>query len=97
MRRQLVPAIISMIIFTVLFGLVYPLVVTGVAQVAFKDKADGSIVEQNGKQVGSSLLAQSFTNPKGNPIRVLPVATFRPRATTRPTAQDRTSAPSTRH
>ena len=69
MRRQLVPAIISMIIFTVLFGLVYPLVVTGVAQVAFKDKADGSIVEQNGKQVGSSLLAQSFTNAKGNPIK----------------------------
>ena len=50
MRRQLVPAIISMVIFTVLLGLVYPLVVTGVAQVAFKDKADGSIVEHDGKQ-----------------------------------------------
>jgi K+-transporting ATPase ATPase C chain len=69
MRRQLVPAIISMVIFTVLLGVVYPLVVTGVAQVAFKHEANGSIVEQNGKQVGSSLLAQSFTDAKGNPIK----------------------------
>jgi K+-transporting ATPase ATPase C chain len=58
-----------MIIFTVLFGLVYPLVVTGVAQVAFKDKADGSFVERNGAKVGSSLLAQPFTNRTGDPIR----------------------------
>ena len=47
----------------------YPLVVTGVAQVAFKDKADGSFVEQNGKTVGSSQIAQAFTNAKGNPIK----------------------------
>jgi potassium-transporting ATPase KdpC subunit len=69
MRRQLVPAIVSMVIFTVLFGLVYPLVVTGVAQVAFKDKADGSFVEQNGTKIGSSLIAQPFTNRDGEPIR----------------------------
>jgi len=69
MRRQLVPAIVSMIIFTVLFGLVYPLVVTGVAQVAFKDKANGSIVERDGTQIGSSLIAQPFTNAKGDPIK----------------------------
>ena len=69
MRRQIIPAIVSMVIFTVLFGLVYPLVVTGVAQVAFKDKADGSIVERNGKKVGSSLIAQAFTNAKGEPIK----------------------------
>jgi potassium-transporting ATPase KdpC subunit len=69
MRRQIFPAIISMVIFTVLFGLVYPLVVTGVAQVAFKDKANGSIVERDGKKIGSSLLAQSFTDAKGNPIK----------------------------
>ncbi|HXY93371.1 MAG TPA: potassium-transporting ATPase subunit C [Acidimicrobiia bacterium] len=68
MRRQLVPALVSMVVFTVLFGVVYPLVVTGVAQVAFKHKADGSIVEQNGKKVGSSLLAQPFTNSKGAPL-----------------------------
>jgi K+-transporting ATPase ATPase C chain len=69
MRRQLVPAIISMVIFTVLLGIAYPLVVTGVAQVAFKHKADGSLVSVNGKDVGSSLIAQPFTNAKGNPIK----------------------------
>ncbi len=69
MRRQLIPAVISMVIFTVLLGLAYPLVVTAVGQVAFKDKADGSLVEQNGKVVGSSLIAQPFTNAKGNPIK----------------------------
>jgi potassium-transporting ATPase KdpC subunit len=68
MRRQLVPAIISMIIFTVALGILYPLVVTGVAQVAFKHKADGSLVSVNGKQVGSSLIGQSFQNAKGQPI-----------------------------
>jgi K+-transporting ATPase ATPase C chain len=69
MRRQLIPAIISMVIFTVLLGLAYPLVVTGVGQVAFKDKADGSIVSVNGKQVGSSLIGQAFVDAKGRPIR----------------------------
>ena len=69
MRRQLVPAIVSMVILTVLFGLLYPLVVTAVAQVAFEDKADGSLVKRDGKTVGSSLIAQSFTDAKGVPIR----------------------------
>jgi K+-transporting ATPase ATPase C chain len=69
MRRQLVPAIVSMVIFTVALGIVYPLLITGVAQVAFKDKANGSLVKQNGKVIGSSVLAQSFTNAKGVPIK----------------------------
>ena len=69
MRRQLVPAIISMVIFTVALGIVYPLVITGVGQVAFKDKANGSLVKQDGKVIGSSVLAQSFTDAKGHPIR----------------------------
>ena len=69
MRRQLVPAIVSMVIFTVLLGLVYPLAITGIAQAAFKDKADGSLVTLNGKVVGSSQLAQAFTDAKGNPIK----------------------------
>jgi potassium-transporting ATPase KdpC subunit len=75
MRRQLVPAIISMVIFSVLFGLVYPLVVTGVAQVAFKDKANGSIVERNGRKIGSSLIAQPFADKNGDPMP----AYFQPR------------------
>jgi K+-transporting ATPase ATPase C chain len=68
MRRQLVPAIISMVILTVALGLVYPLVITGIGQVAFKDKADGSLVERDGKLIGSSALAQSFTDAKGKPL-----------------------------
>lgn len=68
MRRQLVPAIISMVVFTVLFGLVFPLVITGIGQLAFHDKAEGSIVEQNGKKIGSSLIGQAFTDAKGKPI-----------------------------
>ena len=68
MRRQLVPAIVSMVIFTVLLGLVYPLVITGIAQAAFKHKADGSLVEKNGKVVGSSQIAQAFVDKKGNPV-----------------------------
>jgi K+-transporting ATPase ATPase C chain len=58
-----------MVLFTLLLGVAYPLVVTGVAQVAFKSKADGSFVERNGKRVGSSLIGQSFTDTKGNPIK----------------------------
>jgi potassium-transporting ATPase KdpC subunit len=69
MRRQLIPSIVSMVLFTLLLGVGYPLVITGIAQVAFKDKADGSIVDVNGKAVGSSLIGQSFTDKKGNPIK----------------------------
>ena len=68
MRHQLVPAIISMVVFTVLFGLVFPLVITGIGQLAFHDQAEGSIVEQHGKKIGSSLIGQSFTDAKGKPL-----------------------------
>jgi K+-transporting ATPase ATPase C chain len=68
MRRQLVPAVISMVVFTVFFGLVFPLVITGIGQLAFHDKAEGSIVEQHGKKIGSSLIGQAFTDAKGRPI-----------------------------
>jgi K+-transporting ATPase ATPase C chain len=68
MRRQLIPAVISMVVFTILFGLVFPLVITGIGQVAFHDKAEGSIVEQNGRKIGSSLIGQAFTNAKGKPL-----------------------------
>jgi K+-transporting ATPase ATPase C chain len=64
MRRQLLPAIMMMVIFTVLLGIVYPLAITGVAQVAFSDQANGSQVEVNGKVVGSKLLGQTFTKAK---------------------------------
>jgi K+-transporting ATPase ATPase C chain len=60
MRRQLSAAAGMLLLFTVLTGLVYPLVVTGIAQVAFHDKANGSLVEQDGRVVGSSGIAQEF-------------------------------------
>jgi K+-transporting ATPase ATPase C chain len=58
-----------MVIFTVLLGIAYPLVVTGVGQAAFNGKANGSLVTKNGKDVGSSLIGQSFTDENGTPIR----------------------------
>lgn len=61
MRRQLLPALRLVLVFTVMLGLVYPLVVTGIAQVAFKDKADGSLVRVGDQVVGSSLLGQQFS------------------------------------
>jgi K+-transporting ATPase ATPase C chain len=68
MRRQLVPAVIAMVVLTVLFGVVFPLVITGIGQVAFPGPANGSIVEQHGRNVGSSLLGQAFTDAKGRPL-----------------------------
>jgi K+-transporting ATPase ATPase C chain len=68
-RRQLVPALVTLVIFTVLLGVAYPLLTTGIAQVAFTDKADGSLVTVNGRTVGSKLIGQSFTDSRGRPIR----------------------------
>ena len=65
MRRQLFPALMMMVVFTVITGLAYPLVVTGIAQGLFNDNADGSLVEAaDGEVVGSSLIGQSFTEPQ---------------------------------
>jgi potassium-transporting ATPase KdpC subunit len=69
MRRQFVPAVLSMIVFTLVLGVGYGLLVTGVAQIpGLKDKADGSLVARGGKDVGSSLIGQAFVDKKGNPI-----------------------------
>jgi K+-transporting ATPase ATPase C chain len=64
MRRQLLPALVMVLLFTVVTGGVYPLVVTAVAQVAFHDKANGSLVERDRQPVGSSLIGQPFTRPE---------------------------------
>jgi len=61
MRRQLLPALIMLALMTVAVGIVYPLVVTGVAQAAFADKANGSLVRgADGTAVGSRLIGQAF-------------------------------------
>ena len=62
--RTLVRSVIAVIATTVVFGFAYPLVMTGVAQVAFKHQADGSLIKQNGTVIGSKLAAQDFTATK---------------------------------
>jgi potassium-transporting ATPase KdpC subunit len=57
-----------MVVFTLLLGVGYSLVVTGVAQLGFKDKADGSLVQRNGQDIGSSLIGQAFVDRNGEPI-----------------------------
>ncbi len=64
MRRQLPTAILVFVAFSLLVGVGYPLVVTGIAQVAFGSKADGSLVVRDGAVVGSALIGQSFEGPQ---------------------------------
>ena len=66
--RQHIAAFRALLVFTVLCGIIYPVVMVGVAQVAFKNQADGSLVTYNGKVVGSSLLCQEFVDAKGSPL-----------------------------
>jgi len=62
--RALGRSLIVVVLATVVFGFVYPIVLTGFAQVAFKNKANGSLITRNGVVVGSRLAAQSFTAPR---------------------------------
>ena len=66
--RQHIAALRAILALTVLCGIVYPVVMWGVAQAAFKNQADGSLVSYNGHVVGSSLLCQEFVDAKGNPL-----------------------------
>jgi K+-transporting ATPase ATPase C chain len=63
MRRDVLTSIIAVIVFTVLLGLIYPLFITGVSQVAFPGNANGQKVYVNGKLVGSKIIGQSFASP----------------------------------
>ena len=68
MRRQLMTGLLVTIVLTVLLGIVYPLVITGISQVALSHRANGSLVTVGGKVVGSALIGQNFTDAKGNPL-----------------------------
>jgi K+-transporting ATPase ATPase C chain len=61
MRRDLLTSLIAVIAFTLLLGIAYPLITTGVAQLVFPGKADGSRIERDGVTVGSDLIGQQFT------------------------------------
>jgi potassium-transporting ATPase KdpC subunit len=70
MRRQFIPAVLSMVVFTLVLGIGYGLLVTGVAQIpGLQDKANGSLVQRKGKDVGSSLIGQAFVDKDGNAIK----------------------------
>jgi potassium-transporting ATPase KdpC subunit len=66
--RQYLAAVRALLVLTVLLGLAYPLVLTGVGAVAFRHQADGSKLTLDGRTVGSSLLGQSFSDAQGNPL-----------------------------
>jgi potassium-transporting ATPase KdpC subunit len=75
MLKQLRPALVVFLLLTVLTGIVYPAIITAIAQVAFRHQANGSIVEKNGKAVGSELIGQEFTDEKyfwGRPSATTP-------------------------
>ena len=63
MAKNLTTAILFTIVTTILFGLVYPLVVTGIAQVILPDKANGQLIVKNGQVVGSRIIGQPFSSP----------------------------------
>jgi K+-transporting ATPase ATPase C chain len=64
MKQQIRPALTMLLILTVLTGLVYPLAVTGLAQLFFPDQANGSLIIHNGKVIGSKLIGQYFDRPE---------------------------------
>jgi potassium-transporting ATPase KdpC subunit len=66
--RHHVAAVRALLVFTVITGIAYPVAMWGVAQVAFYNQANGSLVSFHGRTIGSSLLCQEFTDAKGNPL-----------------------------
>jgi len=67
-RRQVAPAVLAVAMLAILTGIIYPLVVWGIGQVAFKYRADGSLITNRGQVVGSALIGQNFLDAKGNPL-----------------------------
>lgn len=76
MREHIRPTLILLAAFTLLTGLIYPLVITGVAQLAFPHRANGSLIVRGGQAVGSELIGQQFADPRyfwGRPSATTPI------------------------
>ncbi|HLX29602.1 MAG TPA: potassium-transporting ATPase subunit KdpC [Casimicrobiaceae bacterium] len=64
MSAQFRPAVVLLVLFTIVTGLAYPALVTGIAQFAMADQANGSLIASGGKPIGSALIGQPFSDPK---------------------------------
>jgi len=77
MGKLLRQSLVMLLLLTLITGVIYPLAVTGISQVAFAHTANGSVIERNGKPLGSALIGQAFTDPKyfwGRPSATAPFA-----------------------
>jgi K+-transporting ATPase ATPase C chain len=63
MKKNLITAVLMTVATTILLGVIYPLVVTGLAQLIFPKQANGQLIQQDGKTIGSSIIAQGFSSP----------------------------------